>query len=376
MKVAVIKIGSRIAFGGRDTAGGNAEARYIIRMLHEGGADVSIYTKILNKDELVPEYHFNNIEETYKDINNKSYNALIVLNGNVNFFGGAEAPDQLCNYHMINNFKGKVFYIFCDPALDLKQIWGSVSVKEWGTKYAKDDVYISRKDIIYISQPYDIKAVQEIIDKGDIKVQNIVQYPLEKFVCLDKRLEGYPENPEWDLLYGGTMRGNRRIDKMIHFYFGYPDDIKVEMFGKIEAKDFEQRIKSKKLGPLKYPSFGKPVDFSGYMNKVNNTISHIVIGDKWYEGKDMPQRCYQSIWANTVTFIDNDLDPLQRVFKMSPPLLRFSYVNNREEVIYRLNAIKKDSTIRKRIIDEQYNAVDFNAEKYCTEFKETIENLL
>ena len=57
MNVAVIKIGSRIAFGGKDTAGGNAEAQYIIKMLYNGGANINIYTKVLSKDIIIPEYY-------------------------------------------------------------------------------------------------------------------------------------------------------------------------------------------------------------------------------------------------------------------------------------------------------------------------------
>ena len=50
MKVGVIKLGSRISFNANDTSGGNGEARSIIKMLHGGGADVEIFTKILKKD--------------------------------------------------------------------------------------------------------------------------------------------------------------------------------------------------------------------------------------------------------------------------------------------------------------------------------------
>jgi hypothetical protein len=172
------------------------------------------------------------------------------------------------------------------------------------------------------------------------------------------------EEPKYDLLYGGTMRGNRRISKMVKFYFGYSDDIKVEMFGKMNSEDLEKEA-NKQGGGLRVPEYGPAVQFQEYSNKVTNTYAHIVIGDKWYEGNDMPQRCYQSIWASTVTFIDLELDPQKRVFKGSDFCSKFNYVNSREEVEKKLKALKENPAIRKKIIDEQFKAINFDEQTYC-----------
>ena len=150
MKIAVIKLGSRIAVGSRGTSGGTGEVLSVIKILTNGGNEVTAFTKILSKDEKPEGFTIRNIEDYYTEINNMGFDALLVLNGNVNYFGGQDDPSQTINYNIINNFKGKVFYVLCDAALLLNQIWKSVEKKPWGTNYSEKDINIIRDDIIYI----------------------------------------------------------------------------------------------------------------------------------------------------------------------------------------------------------------------------------
>src|ERR1039458_8036468 len=192
MKVAIIKLGARISFNANDTSGGNGEARSIIKMLHVGGTEVHIFTKILSKDNLVPDYvwHDLDVEGWWKEQGDHlaGMDALIVINGNVNFFGGAEDVAQLLNYKIINSFKGPVFYIYCDPELTLKQVWPSVSKKPWGSKWTREDLEITRKDITYISQPFDVQQVMKNFGKNEVIPVRVIHYPLEQFPCLNAPL--------------------------------------------------------------------------------------------------------------------------------------------------------------------------------------------
>lgn len=394
MKVAVIKLGSRISFNANDTSGGNGEARSIIKMLHEGGADVHIYTKILKKDNLVEDYTWHNLtdilssgvktryektlfafpsthmqlQESGKDYD-PPFDALVVLNGNVNFFGGAEDPEQLLNYALINDFNGPIFYIFCDPELTLKQVWPSVQKKPWGSKWKESDLNITRTDITYLSQPHDVDKVLAAMGKNEVKPKNIIHFPFEKFPCLNEQLPFNP-GPKVDLSYGGTMRGGKRIDKMIKFYFGHPEDISVEMFGKINLEDF---AKSKKhatfVATQRPPSFTGPVRYDEMLPKMNEAMAHCVIGDPWYEDiNDMAQRAYESIWSNVVTFIDTDLDELRRVYGADPQLADFLYVSTREELTEKIQLLKADELLRRHIVEAQRAAINFDAKQYCTDF--------
>jgi hypothetical protein len=373
MKVAVIKLGSRISFNANDTSGANGEARSICKMLKGGGAEVHIYTKILKKDNLVEDYKWHTLEggPEWTPIFPEPMDALVVLNGNVNFFGGAEDPEQLKNYFIINSFGGPIFYVYCDPELTLKQVWPSVSKKEWGSKWHQNHLDITRTDITYLCQPFDTEMIRNDLKKNEIIPAKIVHFPFEQFPCLNEQLPFNP-NPEVDLSYGGTMRGGKRIKKMAKFYWGHRENISVEMFGKIEAKDFD----AKHVFGLRPPTFSGPVKYDEMLPKMNKAMAHCVIGDPYYEKiNDMAQRAYESIWSNVVTFIDHDMDPMRRVYGSNKELADFLYVKDRDKLAHHIELLKTSTELRKHILEEQLKAIDFDATRYCTSFIDQIKAL-
>ena len=361
MKVAVIKIGARIAFGSSSSTGSVGEAQAICNMLRLGGADVHVYTKILEKDDSAPEgVTLHQMEEEFDDVN---ADALVVINGNCNFFGGVLDHPQILNYHVLNRFKGPVFYIVCDPAIVLKQIWSSVDKKDADSLYKRENLEIKRTDIHYISQPYNVTKYLEFVNKGKnaIKISRIDHYPFEKFPCLQPQLEVNPM-PLTDLSYGGTFRGGRRAGKMQKFYFGYSKDLEVEIFGKITRDDFN-------LITARPPTFSGPVKYEQMMSKMNKSIAHVVIGDKLYEDTDdVPQRTAESVWSQVVTFIDQDIDKARRIFGHDQLLNEFLYVQDRRAVEEKLRLIKDDDSIRREILKAQIAAFDFDTDGFCKGF--------
>jgi hypothetical protein len=371
MKVAVIKIGSRISFNANDTSGANGEARSICKMLKRGGAEVHIYTKILKKDTLVEDYHWHNLGDSIVTASLQAYDALVVLNGNLNFFGGAEDPEQLLNYTIINVFPKKVFYIYCDPELTLKQVWPSVSKKPWAGNWSQEMLHVGRSDIIYLSQPHDVVKVIHDLKKNEVVPALAVHFPFEKFPCLNGQLP-FNKTPEVDLSYGGTMRGGKRAKKMVKFYFGHPDSVSVEMFGKIEWKDFDSRL----LTGQRPPEFTGPVKYDEMLPKMNKAMAHCVIGDPYYEQiSDVPQRAYESIWSSVVTFIDNDMDKLRRVYGRDPILSNFLYVKDRQELTEKIQLLKSDISLRRQIVEDQISAIAFDGREYCESFVDQIKTL-
>ena len=363
MKTAVIKLGSRISFSANDTSGANGEARSIVKILHGGGAEVHIFTKILKKDNLITDYKWHNLSDDAELKHLDDMDALVVINGNVNFFGGAEDVEQLKNYRIINSFKGPVFYLLCDPELTLKQVWKSVEKKPWASNWSKDELLITRDDIVYLSQPVNTDMVLADLKTNEVKPSRIEHFPFEQFPCLNDSL-AFNENPTVDISYGGTMRGGRRIKKMTKFYFGHPDTISVEMFGKIDATDFENIATD-----LRRPTFTGPVIYDAMLPKMNDAMAHCVIGDPWYEQiNDMPQRTYESIWSSVVTFIDEDMDTFRRVYGANSQLSEFLYVSSREDLSEKLLLLKNDVEFRRKIVQDQFDAIGFNPKKYCDQF--------
>lgn len=371
MKVGVLKLGARISFSSQGTSGGTGEALSIIKMLQLGGGDVHIFTKILDKDNLVPEFTWHDLRQSTEVLVSEieKVDALVIINGTVQFYGGVEDREQLLNYVLINRFKGPVYYVLCDPELTLKQVWPAVEKKPWASNWTESQINITRTDITYLSQPYDVDKVLGAMGKNEVKPKNIIHFPFEKFPCLNEQL---PFNlfPKVDLSYGGTMRGGKRIGKMIKYYFGHPDNISVEMFGKIELDDFK---KSKKYASLlatcRPPIFTGAIKYDLMLPKMNEAMAHCVIGDPWYEDiNDIPQRLYESVMSQVVTFIDEDMDRARRVWSADKELADFLYVSSREELSEKIQLLKLDTSLRKEIVNSQFAAIGFDAKQYCTEF--------
>jgi hypothetical protein len=372
LKAGVIKIGSRISFNSNDTSGGNGEARSIIRMLELGGCAVKIFTKILKKDNLLSQYEWADLGSDPPRAVTNDCDVLIVLNGNLNFFGGAEDKAQLYNYQIINEFNGSVIYIYCDPALTLKQVWPSVKKKSWAYNWTEKQVNIVRDDIIYLSQPYATATVLENFGRNEIIPAKVQHFPFEQFPCLHDPLHFNP-SPMIDLSYGGTMRGGKRVQKMLKFYFDHPADISVEMFGKITADDFKDVINSNE----RLPTFTGPVKYAEMHSKMNQAMAHCVIGDPYYEEiNDIPQRAYESIWSSVVTFVDSDMDKLRRIYGRDKVLSDFLYVKTKHELSEKIQLLKNDRALREQIIADQFAAIDFNPEQYALDFVESIRDFL
>jgi len=366
MKVAVLKLGARIAISSSGTSGGTGEVVSIIKMLTTAGCEVDAFTKILRKDETPTEFRVFNIEDYYDKISASDYDCLLVLNGSVNFFGGAEDRAQILNYHIINHFAGKVFYILCDPNLMLRQIWHSITVKPWASNYRQEDIEITRDDIVYISQPRKIDRVKEIANKF-VKINTVVHYPFEQFPLLTTNSLPYNEYPTYDLLYGGTFRGGKRELDMAKFYFGI-DGYNVTMFGKIENKNF----KPENIAGLSDPNYEDSVPYDKFTEKMNQSKATVIIGDGLYkELNDLAQRIYESVNAGNIILIDASYDHDKLVFK-NEELRKFNYVNTKADVIDRLAKLQNES-FRRYIYNLQKEDIAFDRVSYANGFRRILE---
>lgn len=361
-RIAVVKIGARITINNSSTSAGTGDAVNVINLLAGAGFTVDAYTTILEKDEIPKNFNLVDINTEYTAINDKGYTALVVLNGNANFFGGAEDRNVLLTYNIINNFKGKVYYIITDPALTLKQIWKSVSNKPWGNKYNENDVNITRNDIDIITQIADLKAAKSLNEKNNIYINDVHYFPFEKYHLYTSDALSVSDQFDYDISYGGTFRSGRREDDLIKFYFGYPDDIKVEIFGKIAEKDF----KPDKIKNLSKPIFNKAIKYTEFRNKMNKSIATIIVGDTIYKKIDfMAQRIYECIQAGNILFIDKSYDKNMRVFT-DKNLRDICYVNDRKDVIERIHEIKHNTSIIKQIVEAQRKDVKIDFDEYLS----------
>lgn len=398
-KIAVIKIGARISFGSinkngelkdsKDTSGGNGEAKAIIKMLDIANYDITILTKVLDKDYLPEKYKFADIVEmfttktTEEFFKKENFDSLIILNGNFNCFGGAEKSIllDLANYDAINKFDKTPYLCLCDIALvTTKDIYSTCKNKPWGNKY-DESLNIVRDDIHIITQAHDISALYNLIKKNkraiNVKKENISYFPFEKFPLITNDLSKYKvnENYEYDLSYGGTMRANRRTKKLVKFYYNHDKSISVNIFGKMKQDVLEEEAKKQYGVNFSSPTITGPVLYTEYCDKMNSSLSHVVIGDKIYEECDyIPQRCYESILSNVVTFIDSDLDKTKRVYE-DETLKDFLYVSNVKELDKKITKLKEDDMFRFDIIKKCNETIvdKIDIENYCKLFSDIIK---
>lgn len=380
MKIGVIKLGARITWD-REASVTSGEAISICEALTKGGAEVHVFTKILSKDTLDESIKWHNILD---DRDTTGLDAVLVINGNVNFFGGAEDRAQILNYEIMNNFSGPVIYVMCDPELPLLQIWENVSKKQddpkyqWENKYDEKDILVT-KPIHVLCQPFNVVAMKEVWTKkkGTVPLGTMFHFPMERFPLLNKWLAPV-QTPTVDLLYGGTARGGRRIPNLFKWYCNLPEDINVEIFGKIDESDFTEHPKLKQLikhvsslgGGLaqepRWPTFSGMVKYCDVLPKMNNSLAHLVTGDPSYETLDLiPQRVAECIAAGNVVFVDANIDKSRRIYPIGTLAHDFLYVHDQHELVERLRAIKADPVMREQIIEEQRVATSFNADKFC-----------
>jgi len=368
MKIAVIKLGGRIA---NERHGITAfEAVSVRKMLSKGGLHhVDCFTKISDKDKPIPELNVFEISKNYDKISD-NYDALVVLNGNINFYGGVETPDQIMNLHIINNFKGRVFYIFIDTLLPLKNVWESIKKKPWGSKYQEKDMNITRNDIIYVTMCYDTEAVYEITKKTGINPEKVVYFPFEKYAFFGERLPVIGTKT-LDLTYGANSFRNKREKKFIKYYFGLPEDINVSFYGKMTPEDFNPKLITGKRQPI----FNGPVKFNENLIEMNKAICTINISDTFNEGRQLNPRVYETVLANVVSFMDIDYDPQKRAFK-NERLQKFLYVKNQQELVDRIRILKEKPNVMNQIIDIQYADSFISQEELSVQFSKLIESLI
>lgn len=365
MKVAVFKIGARIH---QNEKIGNStnEVLSCVDMLVEGGAEVYGITKVLksdNKDTTFPIRDYSWFEEHCNE-----FDKMIIINGHFNFFGGLDQSEDTRIYYLANKFNKEIIYMLYDPYLGLKQIDKAALSKPWGKeKYTEKELHMDNR-LHYITQCRSTNLINEEAQK------TIQYYPLEKFPMFTEKgvfTEVDFDKAQYDLNYAGTWRGGRREKSMIKFFFGLPEDIRVQMFGNLKLEQFT------KHGDLRAPEFGAPVTHDKVRENILKGLATVIIGDPLYAKlDDIAQRAAESIIFGQLTFIDSDYDRLNRFYK-SQDLKDFLRVDNRDQVVDRLRLVKKDKKMFYDLLKAQREDLfkDFDAHQYCVDFVDMIQKI-
>jgi len=132
MKLAICKIGANITFSKNNASAANGDILYFIRQLEIKDHDITFVTKKTRNTRLPPLSEFISVlDEPSLD----DFDAILVFNGSLNFFGGQESKETLSLYRTLAKTKTNIIYINTDGALPFKQLWPSIHKREWAKNY-------------------------------------------------------------------------------------------------------------------------------------------------------------------------------------------------------------------------------------------------
>lgn len=282
-----------------------------------------------------------------KDTDTSLAQVLVVFNGKPD----VRHPDEQTKYQLIEQFRGPVFYVMCDPELPM----------------LKPELPFPRFDIHVLTQAYEVEELARRwrTNPATYAISNVSYFPFEQFALLGERLPFNP-SPVLDLAYGGSARGGRRLAKLHQWYFGLPFDIDAELFGKISIADFAD------LSPENAPAFGPSVEYGDIATKMNTAMATVVCGDASYEELDViPHRVYEAMAANCLVFVDAKLDPARRIFRGSANA-NFFYVATKASLVEKLRQLKRNPALRKQMLQLQHDVVGFDKTNYLLSLSKAI----
>lgn len=165
-----------------------------------------------------------------------------------------------------------------------------------------------------------------------------------------------------DLIYGGTFRGGKREKDLIKYYFGYPEDIKVELFGNMQLDQF----KSKNIADLNPPMFSKKLPYKEYIEKTATGLSSVIIADPLYKTSNMrTTRFFECIRVGNIIFIDKEYYSGTEFFFNGNKLLEdMCVVDNRNDIADKIRYFKNNTKARNKFVEIQRSAINFITEDY------------
>ena len=272
------------------------------------------------------------------------YDAVLFMNSSPNFFGGIENKDILNKYRFLAQCTCPIFYLFNDRTLTFMQLWPFIQKREWNidteeTVKIKSDVYLA-------SQFTDIDECIKINNKSnDIKGGRFIDFGCWR---LDDYKSLFVDNMGiYDLIYGGSFRGGRRAEKYKQYFFN--KELNVAVYGTMRASNF------KDIENCKEPNhwLGK-VSCLDVIETNAKGFATVIIGERGFNNRIHTIRMYEAMLANTITFIDEDLDSKHEIYGD----FYFLYVKDGDELESKINTLKKDSILYNKCIEIQHEFLE------------------
>lgn len=278
------------------------------------------------------------VDENY-DIN--QYDALLVVNGSVNMFGGKEIETATTIYKLLHKFDNKIYYLLTDTLMPFVDYYKHIEKKPWNN-YTEEDFKL-KHNINIISQFKDEEKIKKIF-KG-VEIDDFVYIPLQ-YWSFDYQSNFIPTNIEKtvDLIYGGSYRAGNRREKMLRYFFN-KENISVEMYGNINVDQFKITDKD---NITKLPTFTKKVLPNEVLAKNSTGLATVLLGDKNYNDNTMTPRFIEALMSKVICFIDEEFDPSHSLLVDD-----YFYINSGEELENKILEIKNNKELYYKLLNAQ-----------------------
>jgi len=303
MKLAICKIGANITFSSQNASAACADILYFLRTLDPSQHKVTICTHKTRNTIIPRPLIFQEIQMTN---NFNEYDAVIVFNGSINFFGGAEDLNLIRLYKALSKTKVPIAYANTDGQLPFQQLWPLIHKRDWAKKYHYDEFEIDGGNVSYITQGKDLKKVRAKTNEKPhyVSPSTIIYFPLDMTI-LAKNQKFFKDAPPiedrpFELIFGGATRNTYKRKRIEHYY--NDSRISTLLFGNLRGVHCPN---AKFEGKVSYQQFVRMM----YRGK-----STIIIGDEFYENNFCTLRVWESVLAGCNVFIDNRFDSHNTIF--------------------------------------------------------------
>ena len=362
-KTGIVCLGTRISLSSNNVRSVDLHymREYLLNVLGREQVD---FISRKSKKEADMEY----FKDTH-DVDFNDYDEIYIYNASFNPFGGLFKSEALDTFEQLYDYNGDIYwflvdpkmpamdfslflkgrdkkgeYIFgCDVAKDNKRHIDPEIVDNWREKVWK------RMKVAYGGIDYK-KYVKlwngSLKDKAKGSFRELNEdtewfnFWIFEYYSVNEELELKLKNYEksadaYDLVYFGNNRQNER-NKVIKKFYDIPEFKKycIGFDPGLENTDVEKYVKHEELFRL----LGE------------NCLATLVVGDNLHNGNERTPRFFEAMLLDIVAFINLDFDPEKRYVK-DEFLRDFIYVSSKEELKERIEKIKTDPELYKRIVE-------------------------
>lgn len=371
MKVGIIKIGGKLKTHNKRITNGNIEEnKSITNLFLKNGIDVTLITAFDKNNNPKVFFGYDNVQcMDLETADTTGMDMLVVINGSTNFYGGFDTNHVFKTYQVINSYKGnQVLFFYTDPATNLKQIWSDNILnkknEKWGTNWTKEDLYISRDDITFMSAAKNLSLDDKMFQKKGIpEFKDLKIFEWQKSVLFESEYTTDLSDKSVDLIYGGYFRGGARKQQMLDYFFD--TDYSARFFGKITLDMF----KLSEPNDNKQPEFVKlSGDWNFFKDSTSNALSTVIFAESEYQDNIVTMRVYASVLANVVVFVEDKYDSKHTIFGDG-----FNYINSKEELSEKIAEVKTWSTEKYfNFCKDQKSKLRINQEDFFADFAKIV----